>query len=209
MVSEERIAALLSPYLGAGLGVEEGLTVREAAELYAPLAVYLELLLRWNARTNLTAIREPEEIVKRHFGESLFTAGVVRRWLRDGEQVLDFGSGAGFPGVPLQLLLPEVQVVLAESQGKKAAFLHEVVRSLGLRCAVWAGRVEAMPAERRFRAVMMRAVDRMEEMADMAKGRVERGGVLVRLTAGTEPTKGEVYRVPGSLDRYVMVDRIE
>jgi 16S rRNA (guanine527-N7)-methyltransferase len=106
---------------------------------------------------NLTAIRGPEEIVRRHFGESLFVARHVGRCTT----LLDFGSGAGFPGVPIQLMRPDLQVTLAESQGKKAAFLREVVRELGLRTEVFAGRVEAMPVERRFDVVAMRAVDKM------------------------------------------------
>ena len=114
--------------------------------------------MKWNARINLTAIRTPEEIVRRHFGESLF-AGLR---LGDCQTLLDFGSGAGFPGLPIQLLRPDVAVTVAESRSRKAAFLHEVVRSLELRAEVWAGRVEAMPASRRFDVVTLRAVDNME-----------------------------------------------
>ncbi len=143
-----QIAHLLEPYIQASPVPEE---------LYVQLSTYLELLLKWNARTNLTAIREPEEIVRRHFGESLFTGlnlPVV-------ETVLDFGSGAGFPGLPIQLLRPDLHVTLAESQNKKASFLREVVRTLGLPTEIWAGRVEAMPTTRRFDLVMLRAVDDM------------------------------------------------
>ena len=113
-------------------------------ELYRQLSNYLDLLLKWNARTNLTAIWEPEEIVRRHFGESLFAG----RQVGAAKTLLDFGSGAGFPGIPMQLLWPEMAVMLAESQGKKAAFLREAVRTLGLRSQVWAGRVEKMPVRR-------------------------------------------------------------
>ena len=102
------------------------------AGLYQQLSAYLDLLLKWNARTNLTAIREPEEIVRRHFGESLFAGTAARRSaLRRDASLLDFGSGAGFPGLPIQLLLPDLRVTLAESQGKKASFLREAVRTLG------------------------------------------------------------------------------
>src|SRR5665213_3017276 len=146
---ETRIAALLAPYLGHH---------PVAPTLYPQLSAYLDLLLKWNARTNLTAIREPEEMVRRHFGESLFAA----RHLAAGvDTLLDLGSGAGFPGLPIALLRPEVRVTLAESQNKKATFLREVVRTLELSTEVWAGRVEAMPAERRFHSVALRAVDNM------------------------------------------------
>jgi len=147
-LSESQISALLTPYLPE---VPDGIAAR--------LSVYLDLLLKWNARTNLTAIREPEEIVRRHFGESLFCG------LHVGSQtatLLDLGSGAGFPGLPIALLRPEIAVTLAESQNKKATFLREVVRTLQLgNVEVWAGRAEALPAERQFDTVTLRAVDNM------------------------------------------------
>jgi 16S rRNA (guanine527-N7)-methyltransferase len=161
------IEALLRSYLQAGTAVPEGLCAR--------LDEYLELLLRWNARTNLSAIRAPEEIVRRHFGESLFAA----RHLGECATLLDFGSGAGFPGLPIQLLRPEIQVTLAESQNKKAAFLREAVRTLGLATEVWAARVEAMPTERRFDVVTLRAVDQMEAAIKAAAPRATRGVLLM------------------------------
>jgi 16S rRNA (guanine527-N7)-methyltransferase len=129
------------------------------AAVHGKLAVYLDLILKWNARTNLTAIRQPEEIVRRHFGESLF----LGTHLGHCATLLDFGSGAGLPGIPVQLMRPDVHVTLAESQGKKAAFLREVVRELALTSEVWAARVEQMEPERKFDAVAMRAVDRMAD----------------------------------------------
>jgi 16S rRNA (guanine527-N7)-methyltransferase len=129
------------------------------APLLPQLSTYLDLLLKWNARTNLTAICDPEEIVRRHFGESLFAA----RHLDPGTtSLLDFGSGAGFPGLPIALICPDIQVTLAESQNKKATFLREAVRSLDLpNTEVWPDRVESMPALRQFHTVALRAVDNM------------------------------------------------
>src|SRR5205823_10935323 len=113
-LSESAIADLLTRYLEHG-----------SPSLYAQLSTYLDLLLKWNARTNLTAIRDPEEIVRRHFGESLFAAGhlPVEDLGVSGPDsgpitLLDLGSGAGFPGLPIALLCPGVQVTLAESQNK-------------------------------------------------------------------------------------------
>ena len=120
---EDRIARLVQPYLGM---------TPVPAGLYGQLSVYLDLLVKWNARTNLTAIREPEEMVRRHFGESLFAGVQIAGRVGKDASLLDFGSGAGFPGLPIQLLLPGVRVTLAESQGKKASFLREAVRTLGL-----------------------------------------------------------------------------
>src|ERR1700722_12701692 len=130
---ESRIAELLAPYLG---------DAAVPPALYAQLSTYLNLLLRWNARTNLTAIRDPEGIVCRHFGESLFCGREINKRLSAAASVLDFGSGAGFPGLPIQLLLPDFRITLAESQGKKAAFLREAARTLNLPTEVWADRVE-------------------------------------------------------------------
>ena len=177
------IAELLEPYIGIPIGQAE----REVAgcvdwpAIYTKLLIYLELIMKWNERINLTGIRTPEEIVRRHFGESLFVGAHV------GEcgTLLDFGSGAGFPGVPIQLLRPDVRVTLAESQGKKAAFLNEVVRSLGLQSEVWAGRVEAMPAEQRFDVVVLRAVDDMDRAVGEAGLRAKER-VLIVGTAGRQ-----------------------
>ena len=183
-MTSELIAKLLEPYAGLPIG-QTGGTVAEGADwpgICEQLLIYLELIVKWNARINLTAIRTPEEIVRRHFGESLF----VGAHLGACGTLLDFGSGAGFPGVPIQLLRPEVQVTLAESHGKKAAFLHEVVRSLNLPTEVWAGRVESMPAARRFDAVALRAVDEMERAVGKA-GRRAREQVLI-VGTGRQPS---------------------
>lgn len=92
------------------------------------LTIYLDLLLRWNQKINLTAIRTPQECVTRHFGESFLVAQSVPL----AGCLLDVGSGAGFPGLALKVLRPELNVVLLEPIGKKRAFLREVVNACGL-----------------------------------------------------------------------------
>jgi 16S rRNA (guanine527-N7)-methyltransferase len=200
-LSPNQIAELLKPYLPSGTG--------EPDALYGQLSVYLELLLKWNARTNLTAIRDPEEIVRRHFGESLFAA----QHLGECATLLDFGSGAGFPGLPIQLLRPELCVTLAESQNKKSTFLREAVRTLGLKTEVWANRVEAMPASRSFDVVTLRAVDDMETAVAAAAVRVT--GRMALLTSARQPVpvlpgfsvQGEIT-LPGPADlRLVLISR--
>jgi 16S rRNA (guanine527-N7)-methyltransferase len=159
-LTPDSIAALLQPYTAPynEAPAVPAIPAPDWPRIYAQLSIYLTHILKWNARINLTAIRTPEDIVRRHFGESLFAG------LRLGacQTLLDFGSGAGFPGLPIQLLRPDVAVTVAESRSRKAAFLHEVTRSLDLPAEVWAGRVEAMPASRRFDTVTLRAVDNME-----------------------------------------------
>jgi 16S rRNA (guanine527-N7)-methyltransferase len=90
---------------------------------------YTSLLLAWNDKVNLTAIREPSDILYRHFCESMY-AGVALS-VENG-RLADVGTGGGFPGLPLKILRPDLQVFLVESSVKKATFLAEVVRALGL-----------------------------------------------------------------------------
>jgi len=150
-LAPEAIEELLGPYLSIS-------STAVPFSIYGQLASYLELILKWNNRINLTAIRKPEDIVRRHFGESLF-AGLH---LGSCDSLLDLGSGAGFPGIPIQLLRPELSVTLAESRTRKAAFLREAVRVLDLKTEVWAARAEAMPPDRGFHTVILRAVDEMD-----------------------------------------------
>jgi len=93
---------------------------------------YMRILLTWNEKINLTAIRDPLEILYRHFCESMYAADAVP--LERG-RLADVGSGAGFPGLPLKILRPDLQVFLVESNIKKVTFLAEVIRELGLRGA--------------------------------------------------------------------------
>lgn len=157
-----RIAELLQPFLSPTTDPchsEQGRRpCEEPAFLSATqlqnISTYIDILLRWNARINLTAIREPEKIVTRHFGESLFAARhlfplypvsssvpSVFPVLKDSaddqrpttnDRVADLGSGAGFPGIPIKLWAPHIALTLVESNHKKATFLREVARALTL-----------------------------------------------------------------------------
>ncbi|MBB5318511.1 16S rRNA (guanine(527)-N(7))-methyltransferase RsmG [Tunturibacter empetritectus] len=175
-LSEAEIASLLTPYLPDAAPLVLSRTV------LSRLAVYLELLLKWNARTNLTAIRDPEEIVRRHFGESLFAG---QHLAPGANTLLDFGSGAGFPGLPIAILHPEIAVTLAESQNKKATFLREVVRTLAIPVEIWAARVETMPEARQFHTITLRAVDNMASALAAAAPRATND--LLLLAGATPP----------------------
>src|ERR1700736_5544847 len=101
-------------------------------EQVSQIQQYIRLLLVWNEKVNLTAIRDPLEILYRHFCESMFATKVVEL----GQcRLADIGTGGGFPGLALKILLPEAQMVLVESNVKKATFLAEVVRALGIKGA--------------------------------------------------------------------------
>jgi 16S rRNA (guanine527-N7)-methyltransferase len=117
VLTESRVHNLLEPF-GLELKPEE----------IGQLLTYLELLLRWNQKINLTAIRKPEECVTRHFGESLY----LSRWIELRGKLLDIGSGAGFPGLALKITFPALAVTLLEPTAKKRAFLKEVARACGM-----------------------------------------------------------------------------
>jgi len=142
---------------------------------------YCSLLMRWNARTNLTAVRDEEGILSRHFMESVACARALPAGIG---ALLDFGSGAGFPGIPIALCRTEIAVTLAESQGKKAAFLREAVRMLGLSSTVHSGRAERLASQ--FDCVTLRAVDRMDLAVKVAMGLVAPGGLLALMTTMAE-----------------------
>jgi 16S rRNA (guanine527-N7)-methyltransferase len=166
-VDTVRIAQLLQPFIQ----LDE---MRLAA-----ISKYIDLLIKWNARINLTAIRAPEEIVQRHFGESLFAASHVLAE-KPVKTAIDLGSGAGFPGVPFALLAPEVEVTLIESNQKKWTFLKELIYVLGLRnVKVFGGRAESYSQTADL--VMLRAVEKFGETVSLALKLVSPGGRLALL----------------------------
>ncbi len=201
-LSSDEIRTLLEPY------VAPFPTVSLSSPLIEQVSTYLDLLIRWNARISLTAIRRPEEIIQRHFGESFFAAAHLATHLSRGSELLDYGSGPGFPGLPIQMLLPEVRVTVAESQAKKVAFLREVIRTLGLHAEVWPRRVEEMPADRRFDAVTMRAVEKMAATVEHAVARVREGGWVAALVGSEIKMDGaEGFLIPKSEQRRLLVWR--
>ena len=207
VVDTSRIAELLHPFLSSPL----------TALQLDQISTYIDLLLRWNARVNLTAVRAPQDIVTRHFGESLFAAGHLLPSgadapIRDTPQqttkrsvpqvgvrsldanlssstteaaretdpaaigpahggrtssvpshLVDIGSGAGFPGLPMKIWSPQTRVTLIESNHKKVAFLREVIRALTLTdIDVFPARAETFfPAT--ATVVTLRAVERFPE----------------------------------------------
>ncbi len=167
-----RIAALLEPFVESPL----------PSSTLDQISKYIDLLLRWNARINLTAIRHPEEIVTRHFGESFFLArhlfpksGTDHRPLTTDHRppyVLDIGSGAGFPALPLKLWAPHIHLTMVESNHKKAAFLREVARALTLTdINVISDRAEVLAARPDFpraELVTLRAVEHFASILPQA-----------------------------------------
>jgi len=151
------------------------------SETAAKFVIYLSLILRWNTRLNLTSLRTEDAIFSIHLTESIACAIAIPVAVRT---LLDFGSGAGLPGIPIALCRPEIAVTLAESQGKKAAFLQEAVRTLGLTAKVHADRAEALLTA--FDCVVLRAVDKMPKAVASAAKLVAPGGWLALMTTNAD-----------------------
>ncbi len=167
MLSEEGIRRLLGPF-------ELELTSAQVGQVLT----YLDLLLHWNAKINLTAIRTPEGCVTRHFGESLYLA----RWTSLQGNLLDVGSGAGFPGLVLGIIFPPLTTTLLEPVAKKRAFLKEVARACGIApVEVRADRLEdyvRLNPAARFDTVTARAVGQFESLVPLAARLLKPGGKL-------------------------------
>ena len=183
------------------------------ADLAKGMEAYLELLIRWNARTNLTAVRDREGILSLHLIECMACARILPA---DIGTLLDFGSGAGLPGIPIALCRPEIVVTLAESQGKKAAFLREAVRTIGFVASVHSGRAELIST--RFDCVILRAVDKMPQAIKAATGLVAPHGWLALMTTdsdldhlkagiGVGLSPFDVYPLAGSEQRILALAR--
>jgi 16S rRNA (guanine527-N7)-methyltransferase len=208
-----RIAALLAPYLPAQ--AHEAQAHEAQAHDRRPttgdllhISTYIDLLLRWNSRINLTAIRDEEEIVTRHFGESLFAARhlfprfssvpSVSSVVKDVEvgfadhqpptkphTLADLGSGPGFPGIPIKLWAPHIHLTLIESNLKKSIFLREIVRSLTLtNVDIKIDRAESISAT--YDVVTLRAVERFRSTLPIAARLTAPSGRLALLISSAQ-----------------------
>ena len=238
-----RIAELFRPFLSSALNPchsEPGRRPSEVAAVLSPtqlqhISTYIDILLHWNTRINLTAIRDPEEIVTRHFGESLFAAlhlfpkvypvpsvsSVVKDVdldvASDQIRLADLGSGAGFPGLPIKLWAPDVALTLIESNQKKATFLREVTRTLTLKDVdIQNVRAETLPPST-FDVVTLRAVDRLSSILPAAATLLASTGCLVLLISAAQLnaihtglptfTWDSPIPIPGSESRLLLLSR--
>ena len=152
-------------------GVSATVDVRSAIRAYIPL------LLRWNRRVSLTTVTDPLQILRFHFGESMFASRVIAD--RKG-RLADVGSGAGFPGIPLKLLISTLDIVLIEPNAKKAAFLAEVVRELKLEgVEVYRGRFDSLAAASGFDYVTARALGMHEEFVQWSRTVISVNGSVI------------------------------
>jgi 16S rRNA (guanine527-N7)-methyltransferase len=176
MLREAKIHELLRPF-----------AVALDSQHTAKLQIYLDLLLRWNQKINLTSIRDPEHVITRHFGEALFLH--TREELAGN--LLDIGSGAGFPGLALKIVLPDIPATLLEPIAKKRAFLKEVVRSCEFDAVeVRPERLEnVVQQEPKFNIATARAVGPAEQLARQCSSILSEGGKLCLWTTRGQSEK--------------------
>ncbi|MDQ3159422.1 MAG: 16S rRNA (guanine(527)-N(7))-methyltransferase RsmG [Pseudomonadota bacterium] len=195
------VVTALRPQLESGL-IELGVDTARAD----PLLAYLSLLQRWNQTYNLTAIRDPREMLVKHLLDSL----AMQAQLAGSDTLADLGSGAGLPGIPLAIVLPRLQVTLVESNGKKARFLREAVRQLQLGNATVAeSRIEALDAPGQYDVITARALASLPLILELGSHLLKPAGRLLAmkgmlpieeiagLPAGWQVVATHVLHVPG------------
>ena len=169
--------------LGLSGGAGPGTASRLPEGAREALVDHARLLIAWTAAINLTAIREPEAIVREHILDSLAAVPILR--MRGIDAILDIGSGGGFPGLPIAIALPAERALLVESIGKKARFLETVVAAVGIRDRVRVApmRAEELAAPGRERgawpAVTARAVSGLADLAELALPLLAPRGIFV------------------------------
>ena len=176
----------LAPPLRAGLAA-----LALPGELAPPLLAYLDLLARWNRTYNLTAVRDPREMVSRHLLDSL----AMEPFLDGIDSLADLGTGPGLPGIPLAIARPGLRVTLVEANGKKARFLREAVRTLGLANAeVAESRIEALDRPGTFDAITARALATLPQILEFGGHLLAPGGKLLAMK-GARPDE-EIAALP-------------
>ena len=141
--------------------------------------IYHRLLSEWNEKMNLTAITDPVEVAEKHFADSL----AALPWLKPGMKVIDVGTGAGFPGVPLLIMEPDLELTLADSLNKRLTFLDALLRELGLAAAMVHGRAEDLGQNRLYRerydVALSRAVASLPVLLELTTPFVKVGGSAI------------------------------
>jgi 16S rRNA (guanine527-N7)-methyltransferase len=161
--------------------------------------LYLQELLEWNRTINLTAVTDPVDIIIKHFVDSL----TPLPYLASSRSLLDIGSGAGFPGIPLKIAAPYLRLCLVDSQRRKVSFLKHIVRTLSLReVTVVHGRVEELPRQDPpFTAVISRAFRRIEPLLEVVIPLLGPGCTLIAMLGPTTARDHRRFRELASAHR--------
>lgn len=168
---------------------------------------YLTEFQRWSGKINLTAIKREEEIIKKHFLDSL----LAWKHLKKGGKVLDIGTGGGLPGIPLKIVLPEIELTLIDSVGKKIVFLKNIIRKLELqKTEALHGRAEDRLLIRRFNhdfdIILTRAFSDLSEIADLSTPYIKKGGHIIAYKGPlTETLRDEAQEVVSRIDSLKLV----
>jgi 16S rRNA (guanine527-N7)-methyltransferase len=187
--------------------------VSATTDVCSAIRAYIPLLVHWNRRISLTTVTDPLQILRFHFGECMFAAPAIDN--RNG-RLADVGSGAGFPGVPLKLLIPTLDILLIEPNAKKAAFLAEVVRELKLESVeVYRGRFDGLTAVGSgFDYITARALGMHQDLVEWSRGAVCAAGSIILWLGGDDAVQVSVQKswkwrkpvlIPSSHSRVLLV----
>lgn len=187
---------------------------------------YMELLMEWNRKMNLTAITDPEGVTVKHFYDSLLLLKAVE--LPEGASLIDVGTGAGFPGIPVAIARPDVKLTLLDSLNKRLVFLAEVCRELGISAEIRHARAEEGGRQKELREqfdfATARAVAGMNVLSEYCVPFVKKGGAFVAMkgpdgeeelkqaacgigTLGGKPEKATHFTLPDGSQRCIIVVR--
>lgn len=183
--------------------IDEKISNEELEKFYQ----YMLILLEWNEKMNLTAITEPKEIILKHFIDSI----TINRYIKQANTLIDVGTGAGFPGIPLKIVNPEKEFVLLDSLGKRINFLKDVCEKLDInKISCIHGRAEELAIQQKYRekydAVTSRAVAKLNVLLEYMLPFVKIGGVCICMKGPSifeelEEAKGAIKILGGELEK--------
>lgn len=186
---------------------EKYLKISFSVEQLEQFFVYMNLLIEWNEKMNLTAIVEPNEIILKHFIDSI----TILKEIDNNSKIIDVGTGAGFPGVPLSIMNPTLKITLADSLNKRLIFLQEVINQLGLRnIEIIHARAEELGQSKKYRedfdVATSRAVANLSTLSEYLIPLVKKGGKIISMKAGgaqeeIETAKKAIKILGGRIER--------
>lgn len=183
-------------------------------EKYNKFIIYMDLIKEWNEKINLTAIKDDEGIIKKHFIDCIkvFKFPI----LKNAKSLIDIGTGAGFPGIPIKIMYPELEVLLLDSLNKRIIFLNEVINKLELKnINAIHGRAEELAAKKEYREkfdiASSRAVANMTVLSEFCLPFVKKGGSFIAMKGPSikeelEESSGAIKLLGGKLESIIEVD---